>query len=35
MIEVLLVGLGAIVVLWLVFRLIQWAIEEPVFFDDE
>lgn len=35
MIEVLLVGLGAIVVLGFIYGLIQWAIEDPVFFDDE
>jgi hypothetical protein len=34
MVSVLLLGLGAVVVLWLVFCLIQWAMDDPVFFED-
>ena len=35
MTEVLLVGVGTVVVLWLVNRFILWAMEDPVYFDDE
>lgn len=35
MIKVLLIGAGTVVVLWLVIRLILWAMEDPVYFDDE
>lgn len=35
MTEVLLIGAGTVVVLWLVNRLILWAMEDPVYFDDE